>query len=184
MKIGIAGGQGIGKTTLAIQLSRYLNISLIPDIAKEMATINKYDLTNINEKEFINFQEKAIKSKILTEKHHKAFISDTTILDYLSVTTLYSKNISKDHFVHLMQLVKKASYNYDVIIVIPSGQFELVNDGVRSINYIHQWKRYVMLIGWVTLWKLRWFLLHKQDVDKRLQEILNYLNKEANRWLS
>jgi len=183
MRISIGGGQGTGKTTLAQKLSEHFKLQLIPDIADIM--IRNYLMSiknNTKENTFLLFQKKAIEEKIEMEKKFDSFISDTSVVDYFAVTMIFAKNMASKNFLHLKERVQKAAMRYNTIIVIPSGKFTLQENGKRSSDYMHQWRRYVILVGWLTLWNIPWFPVYGNRAEERFREVLDWMEK--NRWVS
>ncbi|MGL4366793.1 MAG: ATP/GTP-binding protein [Brevinemataceae bacterium] len=89
MKISFTGTHGIGKTTLAVWLSEILNISYIPEFAREFLENGFQINTPLS---FIEFECKILEKKLEYERNvfaeSDSVISDRSYLDY----AVYLKN--------------------------------------------------------------------------------------------
>lgn len=84
MKISFTGTHGIGKTTLATWLSDLLNISYIPEFAREFL---EQGFQIDTPKGFIDFETQILNKKLQSEKNalsvSSSMISDRSYLDYV-----------------------------------------------------------------------------------------------------
>lgn len=130
MKIGIVGAHGVGKTTLARELAKRLNLTLVPDTAAEAF----HKGWAVNEKTTVENQFWILSKQIEYEREIITnFIADKTLYDNI----VYSKYIFEDPEIHsVINKIVLANSNYHLLIYIPI-EIELVDDG-RSVDPVFQ----------------------------------------------
>jgi predicted ATPase len=135
MKIGITGAQSVGKTTL-------LNALRSEKLFKEHFTIcdevtrrvKGYGLP-INEEGTDNTQRLIMNEHIVNVFMYENMLTDRTALDGL-VYSLYlhkSNKITTNTLKYVKDVFYKVWDSYDYVFYI-EPEFEIVDDGVRSIN--------------------------------------------------
>ena len=126
MRIGIVGAHGVGKMTLAKELIKQLQFSLIPDTAAE-AFHKGYA---VNEDTTVENQFWILTKQIEYEREFKtSFIADKTLYDNI----IYSKFLFKDKDVlSVIEKIVHSNSKYDLLLYIPI-EIALINDG-RSID--------------------------------------------------
>ena len=133
-RIAISGTHGVGKTTLAKQLSEILRLPLLTETAREVIQQYVSDCSYmVCHPDKAEIQAKILNKQIEKEATHKAFVSDRSVLDVLAYSCLY--RIFDSPTLH--ELAKKIlltySKNYDLIIFcpIPDDDYEIPDDGFR-----------------------------------------------------
>ena len=127
MKIAIIGAQGVGKTTLANQISKeYPDFKILPEAARlAMKAGYKLDHTATTETELW-----LIAKQIELESGEGKWVADRCGIDLLAyIHHLFSEESSLIEFA-TKTLVPRFS-NYDLVLYLPSGQFAIEDDGVR-----------------------------------------------------
>ena len=117
MRIGITGAHGVGKTMLARELSRRLNLPLIEEqarvVAKIMGVRNCNELLKINDLAR-DFQVAVLMSQAAMEEiFSRGFVSDRTTLDCLAYWRLYGLKESG------VYAGKCLSREYDLLVYVP-----------------------------------------------------------------
>jgi len=130
MKIAIIGAQGVGKTTLAQQINKdYPQLKILPEAARLAQKRGfKLDHTATVETELW-----LINKQIELEKGDDSWVADRCGIDLLAyIQYLFSQEIKLIEFA-TKTLVPKFS-NYDLVIYLPSGEFAIEYDGLRTTD--------------------------------------------------
>ncbi|OGI95636.1 hypothetical protein A2917_03745 [Candidatus Nomurabacteria bacterium RIFCSPLOWO2_01_FULL_42_17] len=130
MKIVIIGAQGVGKTTLAKQINKhYPDFKILPEAARlAMKAGYKLDHTATTETELW-----LIAKQIELESGEGKWVADRCGIDLLAyIHHLFSEESSLIEFA-TKTLVPRFS-KYDLVLYLPSGEFAIVDDGVRATD--------------------------------------------------
>lgn len=130
MKIAIIGAQGVGKTTLAQQINKdYPEFMILPEAARlAVEAGHKLDHTATVETELW-----LINKQIELECTENKWVADRCGIDLLAyIEYLFSHEASLLEFA-TRTLVPRFS-SYDLIIYLPSGEFDIEDDGVRTTD--------------------------------------------------
>ena len=169
MKIGIVGAHGVGKTTLARELAKALNLSIVPDTAAEAF----HKGWAVNEKTTTENQFWILTKQIEYERDIKTnFIADKTLYDNL----VYAKYIFDDPEIHsVLKKIVLANSNYHLLIYLPI-EIKLVDDG-RSIDPTFQKmidREYLRLLEELGI---KYFQV-KGSVEERVGQAVKIIKKE------
>lgn len=130
MKIALTGAQGTGKTTLANQIkTEFPEMKMLPEAARlALEAGYKLDQTATIETELW-----LILKQIELEQTQGSWVADRCAIDLLAyIHYLFPKEegLIEVSVKTLEPLISK----YDLIILLPSGQFPIEADGVRFVN--------------------------------------------------
>ncbi len=130
MKIVIIGAQGVGKTTLAEQINRdYPHLQILPEAARLAKEIGY----NLDHTATVETELWLINKQIELENIQSKWVADRSCIDLLAyIQHLFSEETSLIEFAK-ETLVPKFS-NYDLVLYLPSGEFAIEDDGVRSTD--------------------------------------------------
>ncbi|MFA5840893.1 MAG: ATP-binding protein [Candidatus Paceibacterota bacterium] len=134
MKIVIIGAQGVGKTTLTEQINQdNPDYKIIPEAAR-LAIEAGYKL---DETATIETEHWLIAKQIeLESTNDSKWVADRSCIDLLAyINHLFSEENALIEFAE-KTLVPRFS-TYDLVLYLPSGEFEIEDDGVRitDINF-------------------------------------------------
>ena len=131
MKIAIIGAQGVGKTTLAKQINKkYPDFKILPEAAR----LAKEAGHNLDHTATVETEHWLIAKQIeLENTEESAWVADRCSIDLLAyIHHLFSEENSLIEFAN-KTLVPRFS-NYDLVIYLPSGQFAIEDDGLRTTD--------------------------------------------------
>ena len=130
MKIVITGAQGVGKTTLALQINKhYSDFTILPEAARLAKEIGY----NLDQGATTDTELWLIAKQVELESAETKWVADRSCIDLLAyIHHLFSEEVSLVEFA-TKTLVPKFS-KYDLVLYLPSGQFAIHNDGVRSTD--------------------------------------------------
>lgn len=137
MKIGIAGAHGVGKTTLAVELSKCLNLPMIDEVARKVANdlqIDSLEELYYNKDLALIFQTLIAERQKTSEQVYKdtGFVSDRTLIDNHAYWYLYGL----DTISGVDELLKSKRHEYDnlydLIVYVPI-EFSVQDDNFRFV---------------------------------------------------
>lgn len=130
MKIAIIGAQGVGKTTLAQQINKdYPKINILPEAAR-LAQKAGYKLDHTAT---VDTELWLINKQVELESTEDNWVADRCGIDLLAyIEYLFSHETDLIEFAN-KKLVPKFS-NYDLVIYLPSGEFAIEDDGIRTTD--------------------------------------------------
>jgi len=145
MKIAITGAQGVGKTTLAKQINKhYPDFKILPEAAR----LAKEAGYNLDQTATTETEHWLIAKQVELEKEEGKWVADRCGIDLLAyIHHLFSEESSLIEFA-TKTLAPRFS-EYDLVLYLPSGQFAIEDDGVRTTDVKFQ-----------------------QAIDKRVRDIL------------
>ena len=126
MRIAITGSMGVGKTTLAKQISNATGIRLLPEVARELIKAGH----KLDEQATPELEEAMAECQQELENSFGSWVADRCLFDILAYTmVLFPKNETLIHTIN--RCISKAKYG--IILYIPP-EFPIKDDGVRSTN--------------------------------------------------
>ncbi|MFA6077259.1 MAG: ATP-binding protein [Candidatus Paceibacterota bacterium] len=130
MKIVIIGAQGVGKTTLAKQINKhYPDFKILPEAAR-LALEAGYKL---DQTATIETEHWLIAKQIELESGEGKWVADRSCIDLLAyIHHLFSEESALIEFA-TKTLVPRFD-KYDLVLYLPSGEFDIEDDGVRSTD--------------------------------------------------
>lgn len=167
MKIAIIGAQGVGKTTIANDLSAVTGIYVLPEVAREMIA-EGFTLDKGATEEFE--REMLFRQTTLEGVFDEDFIADRSILDILA----YCSILFEDNDELLNQINDAlAEAQYDVVFYL-APEFPIEDDGVRSTDVEFQEQIDTIIKRILSVGRFKTFQL-KGSKEKRLKQALKYL---------
>lgn len=130
MKIVITGAQGVGKTTLASQVNKdYPDFTILPEAAR-LAKDAGY---NLDHTATVETEHWLIAKQIELEETGHKWVADRCSIDLLAyIQHLFAEEKALLEFA-TRTLVPRFS-NYDLVLYLPSGEFAIEDDGVRTTD--------------------------------------------------
>jgi len=181
LRVGIIGTISTGKTTLAIELNKVLNIPLIEESARLLYEKEKEKNPNFdrNNPEWqFDFQTRLYTDKITKElmNFDIGFVSDRTYLDnfmyFLHYCHSFVKN--KDLCSRIEEINRLAMCNYTHIFFLGLDTIPFVNDDVRIETYTGALFFETSLIGLIERWGIETIVIPFDTLEKRV----NYIKRK------
>ena len=137
MRVALSGSAGIGKTTLARQLAEYYRVPLIAEGVREYLREKGLTLQEARALSLYDFQTAIWQRHSYLTQTHSDFIADRSFVDFL-VYASYHISPEANWLPEYINDVASHAFDYDLIIILPFGNFPLVSDGTRETNSLYQ----------------------------------------------
>lgn len=157
MKIVVLGSHGTGKTTLAKKLYGYLAVNYNLNVnSVKLAKRNRQKIVNrpigelrwtylpeapfeATQKGFTMNEETSLESELWIfskqlelEKTSAPWIADKCLIDILAYARYLFKN--EPELINIFERIVRKNMKYDLVLYLPTGEFPLENDGLRSLD--------------------------------------------------
>lgn len=175
-RIILTGASGVGKTTLANELSNSLGLAVIPELGRDLCHEMGYKrIGEIPDQE--GFKKEVLRLQIETEEQLGSFVSDRSTIDCWVLWQRWNicQAMSYDTEAYYDQSRKQAD-KYTQIIFVPP-MFAVEDDGFRWTDADYQ--KQIDRLTRMTLfeWGLldRTLVVKAASVEERLKEITSWL---------
>ena len=177
MRIGLCGGSGTGKTTLARELSKELGIPMVPEgvreLCEEWGMKGLSDLRGDDDK-YRLFQIELINRKFSFESTHDSFVADRTYLDNLAYYMYWiCRKFGNEQNEAYKKLCISNMSLYDAVFFCPLGVIPYEEDGFRTSNYLYNECMQSIIYGLVCieLPEFPFFVLNEADLGDRVATV-------------
>jgi adenylate kinase family enzyme len=177
LKIGLIGSAGIGKSSIATELSKKLDLIFLKskDITRPIMKKYNYDYSSgeyiekFLSKKDIEFE--IVDSRTCQESLLKGgFITDRTTLECFAYALLSVEKYADDEIIMLERICKENMKNYTHIFYFPSQNGWLEDNGIRTVNTYFQWKIDLIIRGLLDDWNVNAITIND---DNPIKFILN-----------
>lgn len=130
MRIAITGAQGVGKTTLARQIKEvYPDFEILPEAARLAQEAGH----NLDHGATVETELWLIAKQIELESASEKWVADRCGIDLLAyIHHLFSQE--KSLIGHAVEMLTPRFKHYDLVLYLPSGEFPIEDDGVRTTD--------------------------------------------------
>jgi len=171
LKIGIVGASCTGKTTLATKLSKYFNLEVIGEIAREL--FQEFNIASprelINLEDEKRFQQSILDAKRKAESNLDHFVADRTFIDAAAYWLFHlSQKVKDEESYAYFQRCRDYMNDYNIVIFLPYDRLGgcLVNDGVRTGRIYYNYAMHLLMEGMLADWNINHLLLSsKEDIE-------------------
>lgn len=174
MKIAISGAQGVGKTTVINVLENDKKFTVFKNVVRNIASRGN----KINDDGDIDTQCRVLESHLSNLDKDGDCIYDRCLWDWFVFTTyLYCHDqINEGEFRVFKNIFKNNINRYDLIFYIPP-EFDLVDDGVRSMNEEFREEIVNLFEEVANLYGLNYFEV-RGTVEERINFIVNVIREK------
>lgn len=180
-KIGLIGSAGIGKSSIASELSKKIDVIFLKSKDITRPILKKY---NFNYSEGIAVEkflsEKDIESEIVNKRIYQeslltgGFITDRTTLECFAYALLSVETYSDDEISLLEQICYENIKKYTHIFYFPYKNGWLEDNGLRTVNSFFQWKIDLIIRGLLDDWGIEAITV---KAENPIEFILNKLKE-------
>ena len=136
MRVGFSGSSGVGKTTLAKAVNEYLQYKFVPEGVREWLTRNGVEsLRDLTPKASMKMQLTLQRERQIVERANLRCVSDRTSLNNAMYCLYWNgreESLQRGVMDYVRDCTIHAVKTYDIIFMIPMGQFDIEDDGTRS----------------------------------------------------
>lgn len=186
MRIGHCGTGGTGKTTLAKELAKVLDLEFKPSVVREVFA--EFGWTERMQREASaadcwRLQEEIFKRKFLQDKHFgKDVVFDRTPVDHLAYSIFRCEGVFEEDSLKGWEVrTQEEMRRYDVVIYHPILARKVVDDGMRENNYVYRVIIDNLILGYLHKFEVEYLVVPDGEVMLQRDSLYHFI--ESIRWL-
>lgn len=178
-KIGLIGSAGIGKSSVATELSKKLDLIFLKSKEVTRPILKKY---NFNYAEGVSVEKflskKEIEYEIVDKRTFQeslltgGFITDRTTLECFAYALLSIETYADDEITLLERICSENMQKYTHLFYFPYKNGWLEDNGIRTVNTFFQWKIDLIIRGLLDDWGIEVITV---NADNPVEFIINKL---------
>lgn len=184
LRIGISGSAGVGKTTLALALSKEFRIPCLHEEMRDYLERCRVPLSGLSRAEVHEVLLGLWRGRAVKERSTPSFVADNCCLDFAAYALYYSCLETESLPETLPTLIQEPVEHlelYDAVFLLPWGVLPYVRDGVRPDNPFDQLRYQLIIEGLLSRYAERQkvYLLPDscRDVGERRDWVIAMLNE-------
>lgn len=183
-KIGLIGSAGLGKSSIALEISKKMNLFFLKSKEITRPILKKYGWNSLsasrndcNVEKFLS--QKEIEYEIVDKRTYQesllsgGFITDRTTLECFVYALLSVEKYADDEICLLEKICKENMKNYTHIFYFPYKNGWLEDNGLRTVNTYFQWKIDLMIRGLLDDWGIEAFTV---SANNPIEFIISKIN--------
>jgi len=178
MRFAVSGSSGTGKSTLAEELSRILNVPRVGEGVREY--LEAHNITHLREltpQGTMEMQNEIFMTKYVKEKSLREFVADRCTADNVAYALRWCARDVDPKEVHdyVNKLREHCREMYDLVFFLPWGSIPLEDDGIRSSKPLYQYEMSCLIKGILIDWEVPFYIVRSQSLDDRINECLDVI---------
>ena len=184
-RIGLTGSGSSGKSSLAVELSKALEIPFVSSVSRsvfEARGLKESDQHNLTPVERFSLQKDifaAYRSNLWTYiTDGNGFVADRTAIDHMCYM-LYRCNdiITQADIESIEEFTRFNLSQFDLIVFCPSGVVPLIDDGFREVKIGYQYLMDIAMRGLLEKMNKTYITAPLGSLEWRVDYIKNYLEQ-------
>lgn len=170
MKIALIGTHGTGKTTLAKEISKRLNIPYIPETAVEVNEMLGLPLypNSTAETQFVIFI-----NQLMKEYTYDEGVFDRCLLDNIAYSS--AQDLNEDIIDAMANIARVMAKKFDFIFLVTRFTEKIEDNGYRDTGLLGQMDiEHIILILLQSL-DLKYYLIYERDLSTRIEKIIDII---------
>lgn len=132
LRVAVTGSAGVGKTTLATELSKELRLPLVHEEMREYLLASGRRLGACSPLQAGLVLERLWRQRVESERHLESFVADHCSLDFAAYALQHGAEPAQSGVSSLLSEAALGVAHYDAILLLPWGSIPYEKDGVRS----------------------------------------------------
>ena len=186
MKIAFTGASSTGKTTLAkelfkdIEIKRFLCEHLSVDARAILDDMGHKSMDSMPKSRLQEFQLFYFDRKVMLENKKESFLVERSFVDIAAYwIERDSDGASRNVTQKLLKECKAQSLKYDLHVYFPFGIIPFEEDGYRSVDTESHFKVDKRIFKLLNQWRIKPVLtLNYLDISKRLSTVTNWIKTQ------
>ena len=183
--VALVGAESSGKSTLIKHLGAQLFVPCVGEIVRgtlKMMNLDSPPAYGCDFKLTMEFQSMLQRRRVEEERRNKFFIADRSSIDSFAYTLACcgrdpeSQEWLKKFYAENIDYAREV---YKLFIVVPTGRFPIVPDGIRNPNPFNALMMHSMILGLLVEHNLPHYVLQSVNIECRVKETLTVLQQRG-----
>lgn len=176
MKIAIIGSHGIGKTTVAKEIAKRMNLPYIHEVAREVNNMG-YEISYPSNP---NTQLMIFLRQLRNEMYIWKGVFDRSLIDNIAYS-IASNSFSYDILREMEMIAVKSVEDFNAIFMLHRFSNNIKKDKCRSDDFEYHIRIECIIEDLLSNNDIKYYDVHNENHEDRISKIMNILN-ELNHW--